>query len=133
MKKRCIHCRQAKNKDCFSQHACRPDGLRDYCRDCARIARKAWEQRNPDKVRAISRRKYYKRAYALTAEKRKTILANGNRCAICEGTRDLIIDHCHKTGKIRGVLCGHCNRAIGFLRDKPSLAFRAGLYLLEQL
>lgn len=41
----------------------------------------------------------------------------GKACEIC-GARDrLVVDHCHKTGVIRGVLCSNCNTAIGMLRD----------------
>jgi hypothetical protein len=32
------------------------------------------------------------------------------------------IDHCHNTGKVRGILCNKCNQAIGLLNDKPELA-----------
>jgi hypothetical protein len=136
--KRCCHCRQMKDKDQFSRHTCRPDGLRDYCKDCHKIARKDWEKKNPDKVRMYARRKarrkYYMSTYGLTVEERETLFEeNGQRCEVCEGTESLVIDHCHKTGKVRGVLCGSCNLALGFLKDKPSLAFKAGLYLLGKL
>lgn len=61
----------------------------------------------------------------------------GAVCAICESatanhstfTR-LAIDHCHTTGKVRGLLCHNCNTALGHLKDSPELALKAAAYLL---
>ena len=58
----------------------------------------------------------------------------GDACAIC-GTKDtgnrkaFHVDHCHDTGKIRGLLCGNCNSGIGNLRDDINLLQRAIEYL----
>ena len=63
---------------------------------------------------------------------RAAIARAKNRCEIC-GTkpkgRRLAIDHCHTTGKFRGVLCSYCNTAIGLLKDSPKLAEKASEYL----
>lgn len=64
----------------------------------------------------------------------------GSVCAICKGVpdsknaasgkvTDFSIDHCHKTGKVRGLLCNRCNRAIGMFADDPSLIRAAAAYL----
>lgn len=56
-------------------------------------------------------------------------------CAICESPapdhhkKRLNIDHCHATGKVRGLLCDACNRAIGLLKDSPLLLNKAISYL----
>jgi hypothetical protein len=42
------------------------------------------------------------------------------------------IDHCHKTGKVRGMLCGHCNKGLGLFRDNPATLQQAILYLEER-
>ena len=53
----------------------------------------------------------------------------GGKCAICETQcateRELAVDHCHKTGKIRGLLCMRCNTALGAFKDDPLLLERA--------
>lgn len=55
-------------------------------------------------------------------------------CAICggppkRGDKYLSIDHCHKTGKVRGLLCSSCNAGIGHLKDDLRLVERAAEYL----
>lgn len=52
-------------------------------------------------------------------------------CSICCTSEDLVIDHCHDTGKVRGKLCRKCNSGIGLLKDDPNLLLRARAYLLS--
>jgi len=58
------------------------------------------------------------------------------RCDICGGPPDgrwkrLNIDHCHKTGCFRGLLCFACNRALGYFKDDPKLLRKAAYYLMQ--
>lgn len=70
------------------------------------------------------------------------LASQGGVCAVCLGSersidprtkekRMLAVDHCHKTGRVRGLLCSHCNRGIGMLKDSPTL-LRAALNYLEK-
>lgn len=73
------------------------------------------------------------RLYRLTEAEYEVILSfQGGVCAGCgeppRKTR-LAVDHDHKTGRIRGLLCWLCNRAIGILRDNGNAAARLGAYL----
>lgn len=52
-----------------------------------------------------------------------------HRCYICGSKKKLCVDHDHKTGKIRGILCNDCNLALGYLRDNKRLMLRAIDYL----
>lgn len=80
---------------------------------------------------------HMKRSYRLGFKEYEQMLFSQNGvCAICSGeppknqhkTR-LNIDHCHTTGKVRGLLCDACNRAIGLLKDSPDLLNKAISYL----
>ncbi len=81
-----------------------------------------------------------KRHYGLTLDDYQKMLdKQNNRCAICEkeessisrfGTpKRLTVDHCHATGRIRGLLCDNCNRGLGFLRDSIHLLRKSIDYL----
>ncbi|MFI8827108.1 endonuclease VII domain-containing protein [Streptomyces sp. NPDC053431] len=50
-------------------------------------------------------------------------------CAICPAAPAVHVDHCHGTGRVRGVLCFNCNSAIGKLGDDPDRIRRAVAYL----
>lgn len=51
-------------------------------------------------------------------------------CAICRRVdRDLVVDHDHESGAVRGLLCGLCNSGIGMLGDDPGLIIKAATYL----
>lgn len=55
-----------------------------------------------------------------------------NVCDICfNKVKTLHVDHSHDTGKVRGYLCGSCNRGIGLLKDSPTTCRKAAVYLEE--
>lgn len=55
----------------------------------------------------------------------------GGRCAICRRPADLVVDHDHVTGDVRGLLCSPCNTIIGLAGDSPGTLRRAAGYLEE--
>lgn len=69
--------------------------------------------------------------FGLTLEDFETMVeSQGGACAICSGIPDqLCVDHCHDTGKVRGLLCHRCNRGIGLLRDNPNILRKAATYV----
>lgn len=73
-----------------------------------------------NKANAIRRR------YGLTVEEYTTLLADG--CAIC-GAADVVLDHCHASGKARGALCQGCNMGLGQFQDDPQRLRAAALYI----
>lgn len=96
----------------------------------------AWREKNPGKVKAMLRRHNLKRYYGLTPEGYQELLdRQGGGCAICtgdNGDHHLAVDHCHKTGQVRGLLCDNCNQALGKLKDSPTLLRAAIAYLEEK-
>lgn len=76
-----------------------------------------------------------RRAYGIGQAEFDTLLeSQGGVCAICSGERNgpgkrLHIDHCHDSQRIRGLLCGKCNTAVGLLDDDPERAERLAAYL----
>lgn len=85
------------------------------------------------------RDRYLLRNYAITIETFEAMLAEqGGVCAMClkEGfvmadhhKEKLVVDHCHTNGKVRGLLCHNCNRALGLLQDDAATLLRAVEYL----
>ena len=61
------------------------------------------------------------------------LAAQGGRCAICQTIQPergrWYVDHCHATGRIRGILCRVCNTGLGAFRDDPSVMQNAITYL----
>lgn len=99
-----------------------------------------WKRKNWDRVlisaRKTSRSRKLKALGISISDFHSTIEAQGGRCAVCQsvevsfdGGRHVHIDHCHKTGKFRGVLCGHCNAGLGQFKDDPARLMRAAEYL----
>jgi len=93
---------------------------------------KKYQKTHKEKIREYC----IKHKYNLTKlDFNNLLLAQNNRCAICNesldltNTRNIHIDHNHKTKKIRGILCQKCNQAIGLLRDNPEYAYNASIYL----
>jgi hypothetical protein len=100
---------------------------------------RAFRAAHADTLPAYFRRKRLE-AYGLTPEKWDEMLAaQGGVCAICKGPgwpdrfgRRFHVDHDHQTGRIRGLLCVSCNRALGFLLDDPERARAAAAYLEQR-
>lgn len=73
---------------------------------------------------------FYK--YKISGEMSK-YLRSIKKCMICSSTERLCIDHDHRSGKIRGVLCTVCNTALGSFKDDPEILKLAIIYLSEEL
>ena len=74
----------------------------------------------------------YVHRYGMTrAEHEKLIEEADGLCAICKQPDLLVIDHCHATGRVRGLLCMKCNVALGFMKDDPTRLRAAADYLLK--
>lgn len=94
-----------------------------------------WAERPGNKRRTQSN--FLRRAHGITIEQKEAMVqAQGGVCAVCqkpEGLRadglDFVVDHCHITQVIRGIIHRFCNLALGYLRDRPEIADLAAAYL----
>ena len=116
--KRCSKCRDEKPLEAFGKKRYNKDGLNHYCKECERARSKKKYARPEIK----ERKKWYqiKKLYGLTKEEYLAKLeTQGGKCMICEN--DLMldkkthVDHCHKTGKVRDILCNDCNLLVGIV------------------
>jgi hypothetical protein len=140
----CSKCNQEQPIENFYSDVSKKDILNQYCKPCCR-------------QRAVDRKKYHQ-AYFLEYKRRKLKdnpsywvdkmkqsryglspnefkqlkKSQKNRCPGClrafPGKKD-VVDHCHKTGKVRGILCCNCNWALGQVKDDPSILLRLVDYL----
>ena len=131
MAKTCKRCKKTKPVDAF--YLVKKGGTRRsvYCKDCSRASVKKWQRENPDKVKDQCKKADLKRLYGLTVDQRdKLLFKQGGICPICKSAVSKPnVDHCHKTGKIRGILCNKCNLLLGLLGDSPKMAHAAVDYI----
>lgn len=109
-----------------------------YCSSfCAREynIRKHIELRKTNIVhKKKQRNRHYFKEYKITEDEKNIILKSQNdKCPICETSpgnpKNWHLDHCHKTGKIRGILCSRCNQGLGLFKDNVESLRKAIEYL----
>ena len=110
-----------------------------YCKQC-NLAQQA-KRRAKDKTiyERVERNSKYKRQYGITVDDYNRMLtAQNDGCGICgvktpgNRTKHFHVDHCHSTGKVRGLLCHKCNRALGLFDDNVDVLLQAAKYLSEE-
>lgn len=124
-KKWCPECDQVKTLAEFARNKSAPSGLGAYCKPCHnRIGRESRERNGG------ARNYHLRRRYGITVEHYDRMFADQNGvCAICKEAAAEHVDHDHKTGRVRGLLCFNCNGALGQFRDRPDLMLNAVEYL----
>ncbi len=148
MTKICSICKDEKPCSEFYKSSTCKDGYNGQCKACL----KKYRQTEAYRIKARERERCYREKHrdrlrhrqaaalrGMTADEREEFLQERDyKCEVCGMSRelsqelfkkDLHIDHCHKTGINKGVLCLLCNGASGRLRDGPDLAFKLWKYL----
>ena len=125
--KRCSRCGEVKPAETFAKSSRARDGLTGHCYPCKTADSRERNYRIRTKY-GISNGDYL-----------AMVEAQGGRCAICGEHPDparqhakLYIDHCHDSGKVRGLLCHGCNVGIGWMQDQPERLDAAAAYLRER-
>jgi hypothetical protein len=126
----------------MSKDSSRRNGISSWCKGCRNDSTRKWEAkhsgepRNRKKVEYSKARDYIlKHRYGISQQDYDDLLASQkHRCAICkrdanEMTYHLHVDHCHTSGKVRGLLCSPCNVYLGYVRDNKDALNNAIQYL----
>ncbi len=143
--KKCSRCEKEKPLDDFAKRTKSFDGYRSTCKQCRYEDRKKWLANGGKELDAKIAREYRKtakankarlcRLYGLTSEDWQEMFDDQDgKCLICERHQSelkqtLNVDHCHKTGKVRGLLCGPCNQVLGVMRDDKETVLRMVKYI----
>lgn len=119
----CKVCGEDKPIDCFGFWKTTPDGRNHRCKECC--ANYSYSKDSRSTTTIASKLK-------LSAEEVERIKASMVSCEVCGASKDdvvLCIDHDHKTGNMRGILCKKCNSGLGFLNDSLETVLALVKYL----
>jgi hypothetical protein len=145
IEKLCCKCKQIKLLSEFHNRTTAKDGKQKTCKGCqknysqseiCKVNRQVYYQKN--KQAHIERN--LKRQYGLDWEAYNHLLRiQNNCCAICHSpdsgsmcSQRLFVDHCHLTEKVRGLLCHHCNTALGLFQDNINILQSAITYVEQR-
>lgn len=130
--KTCRKCSTEKSLDDFYKQKTSSDGHGAYCKECNKNEVKKYVRDNPEKSKDswTKGRFMYRYGIRLGDDLWHSLIAKReDGCAICGSRTKLVIDHCHKTSAIRGVLCHTCNIGLGMFHDDPDKLANAISYL----
>jgi hypothetical protein len=134
IRKTCSRCKKAKLHKEFQKDSRALSGLSSKCKDCIKGRRKKqkeydkayWQRyagKNIEKLKVRDVEYNLKRKFGITLQDYEALLLKQNgKCATCDKIRSsngkkLAVDHCHKTGRIRGLLCNECNTSLGLIKE----------------
>lgn len=149
-KKYCTGCNTIKSILDYNKSKQFKSGIAHRCKDCTNLYNRKYEK-GPGKEKCLERakkryrkhRKKYRnweliREFGITLDDYNNILLEQNNvCYICKNpelnrkTKTLSVDHCHKSGNVRGLLCSNCNLGLGNFQDNIEYLKTAIEYLLK--
>lgn len=114
------------------------DGKYDYS---SKEDRKAYLKAHREQYPLAWKNSYLQQSFGITLQEYgEKLVEQAGKCAICDRqethmrngkVKALAVDHCHETGKIRGLLCSDCNTGLGKFRDDPETLGSAIRYVLK--
>lgn len=139
----CTKCKEVKDCSLFHKYDKKKNGFTSQCKACRNEARKQnyWKDPEANRLRVAEYKKFLKetdpyklfitgrnsklkKAYGIDVNQYQQMLESQNfKCAVCgkkhieSEKKRLVVDHCHKSNKIRALLCNNCNRALGLLQE----------------
>lgn len=149
----CTKCKVPKGLDEFGKKSSNKDGIRNYCKPCHALTSRISRENSPykeenrlrhnERIRNLpkmtKRNIALKKKYNMSHDQYEKMLEHqGGMCKICKIDIDKYhkeyfdIDHCHSTGKVRGLLCHKCNMLLGLSGDNSALLADAAQYLKDK-
>lgn len=111
----CSTCRNPLPIGHFNKNRKQSDGLQNNCRSCQADKNRLWNYDIPSE------------------EYSQMVVEQDGKCAICEEKHPLLVDHDHRTGKLRRLLCRKCNSLLGMCDDSVNRLQKAIAYLKDFL
>lgn len=131
--KTCKTCGESKETTHFYIKSKKTGTFRSDCKLCHSVkSAEIFRKPETSAARKKAYRKYHRfNLYGITEDAyNRMVEQQGGKCKICDVlTEKLCIDHCHDTGRVRGLLCNRCNVGIGYFRDDAILMEKAIGYL----
>jgi hypothetical protein len=134
----CSKCGEWKTPDDFATSSRAKCGRQSWCRTCQKLISTIYAD--------TSRKNNYAKNFGITIEDyNKLYEQQGGRCKGCKRTlaetvrgkrktaKFLSVDHCHKTGTVRGLLCTNCNTGLGMFEENPEFLRSMATYIEDHL
>jgi hypothetical protein len=125
MSKTCSKCGEDKPLTEFHKRTASRDGVQGRCKKCQCAARKTWAELHPGRQRTIEFNRKLKSRHGVSGDQFWEMHSDqSGLCGACgdalQPGRKTAVDHSHTTGKVRALLCFHCNVALGHVRESPA-------------
>lgn len=122
----CCICRKSKSKKEFYKRTRNADGLRSQCIECCLKQNKQYPSVSANEAKFQK----YRYTYGVSREQYEELSKEASgKCCICKNEEKLVLDHCHATMKIRGLLCKNCNAGLGMFGDNTEFLQSAIEYI----
>uniref|UniRef100_A0AAU8BB03 Endonuclease VII n=1 Tax=Escherichia phage Baskent_phicoli_1 TaxID=3145031 RepID=A0AAU8BB03_9CAUD len=139
MEKLCRTCHALKPLEEYHKHKTSKDGRESQCKTCRNkqiMKTRKLRYSKSASFRESKRNETLRKLYGITVDDYEEMFKRqGGVCAICHqpetGNIRMAVDHCHASGKVRGLLCKNCNTALGNLKDSIEILTNAITYLQE--
>jgi len=137
----CTVCLTSKTYDNYYNSKATKDGKSYRCKNCDKSAGTLYRKLHKERDRTNRKWERLNRLYGLSKEQYLNLWeSQSGKCAICDNTLSegwtkrqdkfrAVVDHCHNTRKVRGLLCTMCNKGVGLLGDTSNLVYKAYEYL----
>lgn len=144
---KCSKCNKNKENTFFRKRNNSKSGFNYWCRECenttqrGRYIKKVKKKSSDEDVLLIKQKAFermLRHRYNIDIKKYNELLEEqNNSCKICNTPiikgNNLVIDHCHNTLKVRGLLCRRCNTFLGYIEKSPNILNNSIKYLKESL